>query len=224
MDRTLMVFVSAIAFSVCDSLVLKDKSLVLEDKMPGDNVSFNCSISGVMDNIDVVKGNQQGNVLIMNTQGRSPTIEPQYRKRISFTRPLNKLSVTITQLTEEDSGIYWCQYSGLTENGDVIKADSKEIITLLVKEPKQCPTLPAISPDSTMPVSSAVVCSNDSGPSIIMVSFSIVTAVVVFIMFSMMIIFHIIPKIKKLSSSAPSAQSRPNDSVYEVMSTTLRRT
>ncbi|KAL2101261.1 hypothetical protein ACEWY4_003022 [Coilia grayii] len=223
MDLILMVLVSAFAFSASDSSVLKDKSLSLEDKFLGESFSFTCSTSDEMRNVGVYKSNMaKGKTQIMNVSvkngDKTSTITNAYEKRLHFTGSMKEMSITITQLIEEDSGIYWCQYSNVTMQGTVVTIDSKEVATLLVKEPTHCPTVPG----SITSISSSIVCP-DSSPSIILVSFSIGTAVVVFLMFSIMIAFHIIPKIKTLSSGR-SAESRPNDSVYEVMSTTLRRT
>lgn len=201
----------------------------LEERVPGESFIFHCSTNISLTHVTLYKGNKQSrtnqvlHVFDKKEGGLQPTYDDKYKNRVNFSGALTYLSVNITDLTEEDSGVYWCQYSGLDENFNVFNIIGNEVVALLVKSSVLCPKP---TPKSTKPGTYTDPSTNTNSTShnnFIAVLISIITAVVVFLMFALMLIFLVIPKINKLKA-AQVPQNRGNDSVYEVMSTTLRRT
>lgn len=111
----------------------------LEERVPGESFIFHCSTNISLTHVTLYKGNKQSrtnqilHVFDKKTEGLQTTYEDKYKNRVKLHGAFTYLSVNITDLTEEDSGVYWCQYSGVDKNFDVFNIIGNEVVALLVK-------------------------------------------------------------------------------------------
>ncbi|XP_041943678.1 uncharacterized protein LOC121706212 [Alosa sapidissima] len=213
-----LVLASAIVFSACisPSQGFDMDKWYLEEKVPGEPFSLHCSTQEQQSKLTLYKLSKANNINIMHVfreesdKEGTPTYHQRYMNRVNFTGPLKDLSIIITNLTEEDSGVYYCKYTTLVK-GDPIEIMANKVFVLFVNGPVCLEPFAFNANTGPMP-----------NTNFILILFSTITAVGVLLMFLMMLVFYVIPKIKTLRAPQ-AAQNRGND-VYEVMSATLKRT
>lgn len=123
--------------NACLVVCLDEMTYNLEHKIPGESLIFTCTTQEEHEQIDLYKTNKQIRTKIMHVfwerEKGLPTIKDMYKNRTHFEGYSNKLSITITQLTEEDSGVYWCEYEALDNAQNIISTKSSEAVALVIK-------------------------------------------------------------------------------------------
>ncbi|XP_036382356.1 uncharacterized protein LOC118776245 [Megalops cyprinoides] len=170
----------------------------------GDSLTIQCSTT--KDNYDglyLLWGlDEKTEVFFLFKEDKKLTLGMKYSSRVKTEGEVNKLTITIANMTEDDSGVYWCKYRYLNEetgNTDRAKGNGSRLVVVRGAY-KPCPDgdgTPAMTPT--------------------LVTVTAISAGSVFLLCVVIIFIWVVPRVKKSSAKKRRVQPRRNDSVYEDM-------
>ncbi|XP_014058449.1 uncharacterized protein [Salmo salar] len=98
---------------LCCTLAEKGSKGLLVRKQEGDTMTIHCSTSlPDQENLSVyMRRTKEIEVLYFYQAREKLTLHETFKLRLMTNGRLNKMDITITNLTIEDSGVYWCVYS-----------------------------------------------------------------------------------------------------------------
>ncbi|XP_036406341.1 uncharacterized protein LOC118792559 isoform X2 [Megalops cyprinoides] len=109
----------------------------------GDSLTIQCSTT--KDNYDglyLLGGlDEDTEVFFLYKKSKKLTIGKKYSSRVKTEGEVNKLTITIANMTEDDSGVYWCKYRYLNEEtGNTDRAEGNGSRLVVVRGAyKPCP-------------------------------------------------------------------------------------
>ncbi|CAB1342412.1 unnamed protein product [Coregonus sp. 'balchen'] len=97
---------------LCSTLAGKGNNGLLVRKQKGDTMTIHCSTSlQDQENLSVfMRLTKEIQVFYFYQETGKITINKRFQTRLTTNGGLNKMDITITNLTIEDSGVYWCLY------------------------------------------------------------------------------------------------------------------
>ncbi|KAM9471930.1 jupiter microtubule associated homolog 1b isoform 4-T6 [Salvelinus alpinus] len=98
---------------LCSTLAEKGNKGLLVRKQEGDTMTIHCSTSlPDQENLSVyMRLTKEIQVLYFHQATEKFILHERFKLRLMTNGRLNKMDITITNLTIEDSGAYWCVYS-----------------------------------------------------------------------------------------------------------------
>ncbi|XP_064871132.1 uncharacterized protein LOC135568041 isoform X2 [Oncorhynchus nerka] len=123
---------------LCCTLSEKGSKGLLVRKQEGDTMTIHCSTSlPDQENLSVyMRLTKEILVLYFHQASEKLTLHERFKLRLTTNRRLNKMDITITNLTIEDSGAFWCVYSVYKKNK--IEKTEGEGAVLLVVNDEEC--------------------------------------------------------------------------------------
>ncbi|XP_041735088.2 uncharacterized protein LOC121568756 isoform X1 [Coregonus clupeaformis] len=186
---------------LCSTLAGKGNNGLLVRKQKGDTMTIHCSTS-LQDqkNLSVFMRLTKNILVFYYYQETGKiTIHERFQLRLTTNGGLNKMDITITNLTIEDSGAYWCLY-GVSKKP---KTEGEGAVLLVVNDDQNG-------------------ASSGLGIPRYLVLVSAVTAGSVLLLSLVILFIWVIPRLKAWRSTMRPTQVRTSD-VYEDMRTTIRR-
>ncbi|XP_071268386.1 uncharacterized protein [Salvelinus alpinus] len=189
---------------LCSTLAEKGNKGLLVRKQEGDTMTINCSTSlPDQENLSVyMRLTKEIQVLYFHQATKKLTLHGRFKLRLMTNGSLNKMNITITNLTIEDSGGYWCVYS-VYKNTKLEKTEGEGAVLLVVND-EECDQKDA---------------SSGLGMSWYLV---LVSAVSVLLLSLLILFIWVIPRLKAWRATIRPTQGKTSD-VYEDMRTTIRR-
>uniref|UniRef100_A0A673XNH7 Ig-like domain-containing protein n=1 Tax=Salmo trutta TaxID=8032 RepID=A0A673XNH7_SALTR len=122
-------------------LLIKGSKGLLVRKQEGDTMTIHCSTSlPDQENLSVyMRWTKEIEVLYFYQATEKLTLHERFKLRLMTNGRLNKMDITITNLTIEDSGAYWCVYSVYKTHKNE-KTEGEGAVLLVVNG--ECLTLP----------------------------------------------------------------------------------
>nr|XP_046193768.1 uncharacterized protein LOC124023301 [Oncorhynchus gorbuscha] len=192
---------------LCSNLAEKGSKGLLVRKQEGDTMTIHCRTSlPDQENLSVyMRLTKEILVLYFHQATEKLTLHERFKLRLTTNGRLNKMDITITNLTIEDSGAYWCVYSVYKKSK--IETTEGEGAVLLVVNDEECDQNDA---------------SSGLGMSWYLVLVSAVTAGSVLLLSLLILFIWVIPRLKAWRATIRPTQGKSSD-VYEDMRTTIRR-
>ncbi|KAG7491585.1 hypothetical protein MATL_G00005740 [Megalops atlanticus] len=199
--QCIIFFVSASHYNWAAEEQRNDKMIWLKW---GDSLTIQCSTT--TDNYDglyLLWGlDEETEIFFLHKETKKLTIGTKYRSRVKTEGEVNKLTITIANMTEDDSGVYWCKYRHINEamgNTDRAKGNGSSLVVVRGVY-KPCP------PGDGTPVMTPT-----------LVTVTAISAGSVFLLCVVIIFIWLVPRVQKSSAKKRRVQPRRNDSVYEDM-------
>eukprot|EP00063_Salmo_salar_P074824 XP_014049659.1 PREDICTED: uncharacterized protein LOC106601799 isoform X3 [Salmo salar] len=192
---------------LCCTLAEKGSKGLLVRKQEGDTMTIHCSTSlPDQENLSVyMRLTKEIEVLYFHQGNQKFTLHKRFELRLTPNGKLNKMDITITNLTIEDSGVYWCVYS-VYKSPKNEKTEGEGAVLLVVND-EECDQNDA---------------SSGLGMPRYLVLVSAVTAGSVLLLSLLILFIWVIPRLKAWRATIRPTPVRTND-VYEDMRTTIRR-
>ncbi|XP_036797529.1 uncharacterized protein LOC118936313 isoform X3 [Oncorhynchus mykiss] len=123
---------------LCSTLAEKGSKGLLVRKQEGDTMTIHCSTSlPDQENLGVyMRLTKEIAVLYFHQETKKLILHERFKLRLTTNGRLNKMDITITNLTIEDSGAFWCVYSVYKKNK--IEKTEGEGAVLLVVNDEEC--------------------------------------------------------------------------------------
>ncbi|XP_036794861.1 uncharacterized protein LOC110486896 isoform X1 [Oncorhynchus mykiss] len=123
---------------LCSTLAEKGSKGLLVRKQEGDTMTIHCSTSlPDQENLGVyMRLTKEIPVLYFHQETKKLILHERFKLRLTTNGRLNKMDITITNLTIEDSGAFWCVYSVYKKNK--IEKTEGEGAVLLVVNDEEC--------------------------------------------------------------------------------------
>uniref|UniRef100_A0A8C7KVJ9 Immunoglobulin domain-containing protein n=1 Tax=Oncorhynchus kisutch TaxID=8019 RepID=A0A8C7KVJ9_ONCKI len=114
---------------------MKESKGLLVRKQEGDTVTIHCSTSlPDQENLGVsMRLTKEILVLYFHQATKKLTLHERFKLRLTTNGRLNKMDITITNLTIEDSGAYWCVY-GVYKKNKIEKTEGEGAVLLVVND------------------------------------------------------------------------------------------
>ncbi|KAM9491519.1 uncharacterized protein ACWYII_003689 isoform 1-T1 [Salvelinus alpinus] len=151
-------------------------------------------------------------VLYYHQNSSKLTPRKRYWDRVKTEGPVDQLTITISNLTIEDTGVYWCVYTKFNEamyENDINQGRGSTLVVVNDDAPQQpCPTATAVTltpfhPDNEKPCPSGVV-------NIIIISILTILLCVIFLIW-------VVSRVKRCFNQGGYTPQVFPDSVYEDM-------
>ncbi|KAM7372094.1 hypothetical protein PAMP_009289 [Pampus punctatissimus] len=180
------------------------RSSGVEWKKVGEQVTIQCKCQSDQEYLFLKKGLEEDQVLF--TTNKKHTISPQFADRLQLNGQILNLDILITNLTLNDTGLYWCEYKRfdmLTKTTKSTK-DTGSVLLVVTDETHQYTKQQCDLTNNTLVLAFTAVCST----ALLMIIFAL--------------FIYIIYKIKTLPKSK-KRQHVPTNDVYEDMRGTFRQ-
>ncbi|XP_029584654.1 uncharacterized protein LOC115171724 isoform X1 [Salmo trutta] len=215
---------------LCCTLAEKGSKGLLVRKQEGDTMTIHCSTAlPDQENLSVyMRLTKEIEVLYFHQGNQKFTLHKRFELRLTPNGKLNKMDITITNLTIEDSGVYWCVYS-VYKTPKIVKTEGEVAVLLVVNDlyVRSCSTGYTCPVPSDLQMLKDEECDqNDASSGLGMprylVLVSAVTAGSVLLLSLLILFIWVIPRLKAWRATIRPTPVRTND-VYEDMRTTIRR-
>ncbi|XP_064171027.1 uncharacterized protein LOC135243265 [Anguilla rostrata] len=190
---------------------------------PGEGVTLTCSTT--------LKGQEAltlyktllkpEKVFYLNRDPLQLTVEQPFQGRVATAGEFSALSVTISNLTAIDSGLYWCQYNKYnthTHQLDECRGESPVTVVDITDSPI-CDSLTTTEPPISVAENKGCPPGDDAT---VLVLTGLLSASFVFLA-SVLLLICVIPKVKRFHEKRGQFDRRTHDTVYEEMQPKLRQ-
>ncbi|KAJ8357615.1 hypothetical protein SKAU_G00204090 [Synaphobranchus kaupii] len=168
---------------------------------------------------------EEKKVLYLNKSPLQETTHKPFEGRTRSTRTFPKFSVTISNLTENDSGLYWCQYNKFNEDAYVLEEKPGEgpVTILYVTDQRTDGSLTTTGPPRGGQTDGSDCVVRDDGVSsgdMVWVTVGLSASSV--LLSCVLILICVIPKVKRFHERRGQFRPRCHDGVYEEMQPKLQ--